>query len=61
MEPWKAVLKSGKISYQIFYRTPEDRGVGKGYVFIALPPTSERGGYTVFQPCVAPEAKGGPR
>jgi hypothetical protein len=32
-------------------------GPGKGFVFIAVPPTPEREGYTIFQPWVDPEAK----
>jgi hypothetical protein len=29
-------------------------GPGKGFVFIAVPPSPGRGGYTLFQPCIDP-------
>jgi hypothetical protein len=33
---------------------------GKGYVLIVSPPAPGREGYTLFQPCVDPEAQRGP-
>ena len=32
-------------------------GPCKGFVFIAVPPTTERQGYTIFQPCIDPECQ----